>query len=192
MILSTLLSQQRLILTSLLLLNHLLIKNKLSSTDIIFQTIVTNFFQGIGFPRGALINIKNSLPYNTRNYIKTYKYSELESTFAQICNHKKTNIFTRWIYKHPHMNINESNNYYLNELLDKLSIENEAIFLLSDFNFNFVKYNIHLPTNEFLDSLSPRYFLLDILQSSREKQNSKILKDNTVFNMLVLNIIYGN
>ena len=90
------------------------------------------------------------------------------------------------------MNINESNNYYLNELLDKLSIENEAIFLLSDFNFNFVKYNIHLPTNEFLDSLSPRYFLLYILQSSREKQNSKILKDNTVFNMLVLNIIYGN
>lgn len=90
------------------------------------------------------------------------------------------------------MNINESNNYYLNELLDKLSIENEAIFLLSDFNFNFIKYNIHLPTNEFLDSLSPRYFLLDILQSSREKQNSKILKDNTVFNMLVLNIIYGN
>lgn len=73
----------------MLLLNHLLIKNKLSSTDIIFQTIVTNFFQGIGFPRGALINIKNSLPYNTRNYIKTYKYSELESTFAQICNIRK-------------------------------------------------------------------------------------------------------
>ena len=88
------------------------------------------------------------------------------------------------------MNINESNNYYLNELLDKLSIQIEAIFLLSDFNF--IKYNIHLPTNEFLDSLSPRYFLLDILQSSREKHNSKILKDNIVFNMLVLNIIYGN
>ena len=52
------------------------------------------------------------------------------------------------------MNINESNNYYLNELLDKLSIENEAIFILSDFNFNFKKYNVHLSTNEFLDSLN--------------------------------------
>ena len=57
------------------------------------------------------------------------------------------------------MNINEFNDDYLNELLDKLSKENKTIFLLGDFNINFLNYNIHLPTNEFLDSLSSHYFL---------------------------------
>ena len=50
------------------------------------------------------------------------------------------------------MNINEFNNDYLNELLEKLSKENKTIFLLGDFNINFLNYDIHPPTNEFLDS----------------------------------------
>ena len=50
------------------------------------------------------------------------------------------------------MNINEFNADYLNELLDKLSKENKTIFLLGDFNINFLNYHIHPPTNEFLDS----------------------------------------
>ena len=50
------------------------------------------------------------------------------------------------------MNINEFNADYLNELLDKLSKEDKTIFLLGDFNINFLNYDIHPPTNEFLDS----------------------------------------
>ena len=50
------------------------------------------------------------------------------------------------------MNINEFNADYLNELLDKLSKENKTIFILGDFNINFLNYDIHPPINEFLDS----------------------------------------
>ena len=49
------------------------------------------------------------------------------------------------------MNNNEFNDDYLNELLDNLSKENKTIFLLGDFNINLLKYDIHPPTNEFLD-----------------------------------------
>ena len=60
------------------------------------------------------------MSYKTRNDIKTYKFFELiESTFIEICNPKKTNIIVGCIYKHPNMNINEFNDDYLNELLDK-------------------------------------------------------------------------
>ena len=52
------------------------------------------------------------------------------------------------------MNINEFNDDYLNEFLDKLSEENKSIFLLDDFNINLLNYDIHLPTKAFLDSLS--------------------------------------
>ena len=50
------------------------------------------------------------------------------------------------------MNINEFNDDYLNELLDKLSKENKTIFLLGDFNINLLNYDINPPTNELLDS----------------------------------------
>ena len=82
---------------------------------------------------GTLIYIRNHLSYKTRNDLKIYKSFELESTFIEICNTKKTNIIIGCIYEHPSMNINEFNDDYLNELLDKLSKENKTIFLLGDF-----------------------------------------------------------
>ena len=65
------------------------------------------------------------------------------------------------------MNINELNDDYLHELLEKLYKENKTIFLLRNFNINLLKYYIHPPTNEFLDSLSSHYLLPHILQPSK-------------------------
>ena len=90
------------------------------------------------------------------------------------------------------MNINEFNDDYFNELLDKLSKENKTIFLLSDFNINFLNYDIHPPANEFLDSLSSHYFLSHILQPSRVTTNSKTLIDNIFSNMAVPSITSGS
>ena len=69
------------------------------------------------------------------------------------------NIILSCIYKYPNININEFNDDYLNDLLDKLSKENNTIFHLGDFNINLLNYDTHLPTNKFLDSLSSHYFL---------------------------------
>ena len=46
-----------------------------------------------------------------------YKSAELESTFIEIINHKKSNILVGCLYRHPDMDINEFNdiilmNYY--------------------------------------------------------------------------------
>ena len=90
------------------------------------------------------------------------------------------------------MNINEFSDDYLNELLDKLSKENKTMFFLGDFNINLLNYDIHPPTNEFLDSLSSHYFLPHILQPSRVTTNSRTLIDNIFSIMAVPNIISGN
>ena len=90
------------------------------------------------------------------------------------------------------MNINEFNDDYLNELLDKLSKENKNIFLLGGFNINLLNYDIHPLTNEFLDSLSSHNFLPHILQPSRVTTNSKTLIHNIFSNMAVPNISSGN
>ena len=63
-----------------------------------------------------------------------YKITELESTFIENLNPKKTNVIVGCIYRHSHMDLNEFNDNYVSHLLNKLSKENETVFLLGDFN----------------------------------------------------------
>ena len=60
---------------------------------------------------------------------KDYKSAELESTFIEIINYKKSNIIVGCIYRHPAMDLNEFNDY-LNELLHNLSSENKSLVIL--------------------------------------------------------------
>ena len=156
-------------------LNKLYIYSTLSNISLPFHEVY--LIEG-GPPGGTFIYIRNHLSYKTRNDLKIYKSFELESTFIEIFNTKKTYIIIGCIYKHPSMNINEFNDDYLNELLDKLSKENKTIFLLGDCNINLLNYDIHPPTNEFLDSLSSHNFVPHILQPSRVTANSKTFIDN--------------
>ena len=167
-------------------------KNKLPPIDISIPNYTYEFCTTEANADGTLIYIRNHLSYKTRNDLKIYKSLQLESTFIEICNPKKTNIIIGCIYKHPNMNNNEFNDDFLNELLDKISKENKTIFLLRDFNINLLNYDIHPPTNEFLDSLSSHYFLPNILQPSRITTNSKTLIDNIFSNMAVPSIISGD
>ena len=70
-----------------------------------------------------------------------YKSAELESTFIEIINPKKSNILVGCIFSHSVMNLNEFNDYYLNELSHKLSSENKPVILLGDFNVDLLKYD---------------------------------------------------
>ena len=90
------------------------------------------------------------------------------------------------------MIIYEFNNDYLNEFLNKLSTENKAIFLLDDVIINLLNYDLHPPTNKFLDFLSSHYFIHHILQPSRVTTNSKTVIENIFSNVVVPNIISGN
>ena len=119
-------------------------KKKLPPMDISIQSYSYEFCPMEANVGGTLIYIRNHLSYKTRNDLKIYKSFELESTFIEICNTKKTNIIIGCIYKHPKMNINEFNDNFLNELLDKLSKENNTIFLLGDFNINLIKIDMRL------------------------------------------------
>ena len=94
------------------------------------------------------------------------------------------------IYRHPLMDRNEFNGYYLNELLHKLSLENKSVILLGDFNVDLMKYDNHHSTSEFLDSLSSHLFP-HIIQPTRISDSSKTLID--IFsNTMIENTISGN
>ena len=78
----------------------------------------------------TLLSISNNLSYKPRNDLCIHKSKELESTFIEILSPKKTNVIVGCIYRHPDMQLNEFNDYYINNLLDKLSKENKTVFLL--------------------------------------------------------------
>ena len=90
------------------------------------------------------------------------------------------------------MDLSEINDYYLNELLHKLSSENKSVILFGDFNVDLMKYNNHHSTNEFLDSLSSHLFLLHITQPFRVRDSSKTLTDTIFSNTLIEKTISGN
>ena len=58
---------------------------------------------------GKLLYIANHLSYKSRNDLNIYKKSELESTFIEIVNPRKSNIVVGIIYRHPSMGLNDFN-----------------------------------------------------------------------------------
>ena len=85
---------------------------------------------------GKLLYTANHLSYKCRNDLKIYKKNELESTFIEIFNPKKSNITVGVIYRHSSMDLRDFNCNYLNKLLENVSKERKSIFPLGDFIVN--------------------------------------------------------
>ena len=133
---------------------------------------------------GTLLYVANHLSYKPRLDLNIYKSNELESTFIKTLNLEQSNIVIGCIYKHPSMDLNNFNTNYLNNLLDKVTKEQQFVFLLGDFNVNLLNYDNHNPT-EVLDFLASNSFVPYILQPTRLTSHSKRLIDN-IFSIIYL------
>ena len=141
---------------------------------------------------GTLLCTANHLSYKCRNDLNIYKKSELESTFIEIVNPRKSNIIVDVIYRHPSIDLNDFNCSYLNKLLENISKEQKSVFLLGHFNVNLLNYNELNQTNEFLDSLTFNSFIPLILQPTRITSHSNTLIDNIFSNVIDPDTISGN
>ena len=90
------------------------------------------------------------LMYETISHVKSEKTCEPESKFIEIKNPKKANIAIRCFYKHQIMNLNEFNKFYVNNFLDKLSEENETVFLPGKLTINLLNYHQRISVNNSL------------------------------------------
>ena len=133
---------------------------------------------------GTFLYIANHLSYKCRNDLNIYKKNELESTFIEIVNPKKSNISVGVIYRHPSMDLADFNCNYLNKILENISKEHKSIFFLGEFNVNLLNYNENNQTNEFSDSLASNSFIPLILQPTRITSHSNALIDNIFSNVI--------
>ena len=77
-------------------------------------------------------------------------------------------------------------------MLDIILKGNITVFLLGDFNINFLKYEKHNPTNEFLDSLLSNVFLPYISHPTRIHVQSRTLIGNIFCDHYNREAISGN
>ena len=89
--------------------------NNLNLSNYSFEFAPTETFAG-----GTLLYIANHLSYKCHNDLNIYKKNELESTFIEIVNPKKSNILVGVIYRHASMDLADFNCNYLNKLLEYL------------------------------------------------------------------------
>ena len=68
---------------------------------------------------GTFLYIANNLSYICCNDLNIYDQNELESSFIEIVNPKKSNIIVGVIHTHPSMDVTAFNSSYLNKLLEK-------------------------------------------------------------------------
>ena len=90
------------------------------------------------------------------------------------------------------MDLNECNDYYVNNLWVQLSKENKIVFLFGNFTTGLLNFDQHSLTNEFFDSLSSHKFLPHIVQPTRIRNNSKTLIHNIYSNVITPNNISRN
>ena len=132
------------------------------------------------------------MSYKPHPDLNIYKSNQLESTFIEIINPKKSNIIIGCIYKHPNMDVTDFKNNYFSQIFEIVSKEQKQVFLLGDFNINLLNYNDHQPTNDFLDSLASNSFIPYILHPTRITNHSKTLIDNIFSNFISPDIIPSN
>ena len=90
------------------------------------------------------------------------------------------------------MYLTDFNFSYLKKLLESISKKQKSIFLLPDFNVNFLNYNKYNPTNDVSDSLASNSFIPLILQPTRINRDSNTLTDNIFLNVVEPDTISGN
>ena len=99
------------------------------------------FFPAESSAVGTLLYIHNHVSYKPSDDLCIFKATELEPSFIEISNPKRSNIIIGCFYRHPNMDLDEFNDNYLNSLLDKISKENNFDFLLCDFKVDLLKYH---------------------------------------------------
>ena len=96
------------------------------------------------------------------------------------------------LYKHPNMDVLDFKSNYLHQIFEMLLKERKQVFVLGNFHINFLNYNDHQPTNDFLDSLASNSFIPYILHPTRITSHSKTLIDNIFSNDISHEITSGN
>ena len=119
---------------------------------------------GVGF------YIKNNLGYIHRSDLSAQVQHDYESLWIEIQNDTGYNTICGVFYRYHHGNLDNFLNH-LNMIVDKIHREKKYCVLLGDFNLDLLKFESHLSTENFLNTLGSYYFQPQILQPNKNNRS---------------------
>ena len=125
---------------------------------------------------GVASYVKSNLDHFARNDLSILE-DEFETIWTEIKNTKGQNVLCCCTYRHPITDINKFNNY-IDNIVQKISKENKLLFIMGDFNVNFLNYESHNDTNDFINTMISHYLLPHILHPTRVTDHSATVIDN--------------
>ena len=93
------------------------------TTNINLRNYAIKFTPTESSAANTLLYIASHLPYNPHPDLNIYKANQLESTFVEIINPKKSNIVIDCLYKHPNIDVPDFKNNYLSQIFEIVSKE---------------------------------------------------------------------
>ena len=137
---------------------------------------------------GVSLLIKDNLYYKELQHFK-YNTDILESVFVEIEMIGK-NIVIGCIYRPPNSNLSLFNDS-IGDILDNLNKQNKIVYLLGDFNIDLLKYEKHLLTTEYINSIFSLSFMPLIHRPTRVTNNTASIIDNILSNWHNIDFISG-
>ena len=139
---------------------------------------------------GAALYISNNLKAIPRADIK-FTMPLVESCWAEIiANINKPNIIIGCIYRHPSANM-PGFTQELQNIIKSLSNRKQHVYIIGDVNVNFLKYNEHANTEDYLNMLYSNNFLPLITKPTRLTDHSSTLIDHIYTNAPIENTTSG-
>ena len=115
----------------------------------------------------------------------------VESCWAQIIvNNNKPNIILGCIYRHPSANM-PGFTQELKNIIKSLIKRKQHVYIIGDVNINFLKYNEHANTEDYLNMLYSNNFLPLITKPNRLTDHSSTLIDHIYTNAPIQNTTSG-
>ena len=139
---------------------------------------------------GAALYICNNLKAIPRTDIK-FNMPLVESCWAEIiASSNKPNIIIGCIYRHPSANM-PGFTQELKNIIKSLSNRKQHVYIVGDVNINFLKYNEHANTEDYLNMLYSNNFLPLITKPTRLTDHSSTLIDHIYTNAPIQNTTSG-
>ena len=128
---------------------------------------------------GVGLYLANNLDYKDRQNLKFENSETTALLFVEIAIPKGKNIIMGVIYRAPDNNLTTFINDF-NEVLNKITKENNICYLMGDFNVNLMNYQTKNLTGEFLDSIYSNLSCPLINRPTRITAHSATLIDNII------------
>ena len=142
---------------------------------------------------GTTIYVKDSYDVVERLDLKIID-EEFESVWIEIKNKKSKNIICGSIYRHPHDNIQNFNNFldYMDNTLNKISNENKERYICGYFNSDLLKMDRNTNYKKFYEQMYSYGSLPQIKQPTRVTDNTATIVDNIFTNNMANKILSVN